>query len=75
MARSIYEVEDEVESVGEVAESSARTYWLGLPIIAIVFNIVFLVFLRYFRKIVIKVKKMNLGANLDQIRHQVNSFL
>ena len=81
LAESIYGVENELEEFGddledlqEVAESNTVAYLSGLPILAIVIVICFLAFLCNLRRIMAKVKRMNLGTNLDQIRHQVQTF-
>ena len=81
LAESIYGVENELmdleedlENLEEVAESNTVAYLSGLPILAIVFAICFLVFLCNLRRIMSKIKKMNLGTNLDQIKHQVQTF-
>ena len=81
LAESIYGVENELEEFGddledlqEVAESNTVAYLLGLPILAIVIVICFLAFLCNLRRIRVKVKRMNLGTNLDHIRHQVQTF-
>ena len=68
------DLEEDLEDLQEVAESNTVAYLSGLPILAIVIVICFLAFLCNFRRIMAKVKKMNLGTNLDQIRHQVQTF-
>ena len=75
LAESIYGVENELEEFGddledlqEKAESNTVAYLSGLPILAIVFW-PFCAILEKLRP-----KLMNLGTNLEHIRHQVQTF-
>ena len=63
-----------LEELEEVAGSNTIAYLSGLPVLAILLALFFMILLCNFKWVMSKLKKLNLGTNLDQIRHQVQTF-
>ena len=70
-----YDLENTLDDLQELADGNRIAYLSGLPILATFFLLACLVCLCNWKKAMMKIKNLKFGANLENLRHQIQQFL